>query len=92
MKKDQNAIDVFHQFAEDRLKNHFEELKTRYENESLGSDRLKRQAYMDHQKIYSQELDEKIKYLLNDPGNVWLKGEMENLKHTYVAKFSLNQS
>jgi exonuclease VII large subunit len=47
---------------------------------------------MDHQKIYSQELDEKIKYLLNDPGNVWLKGEMENLKHTYVAKFSLNQS
>jgi exonuclease VII large subunit len=46
---------------------------------------------MDHQKIYSQELDEKIKYLLNDRGNVWLKGELENLKHTYVTKLSMNQ-
>lgn len=87
--KDTNAVEVFHQYAEDKLKDHFEELKTRYENEKLASKELKQQAFNKHQKLYSKELDEKMQSLSHD--NNELKQEMENLKHTYVTKLNLNR-
>src|SRR6476620_5305156 len=87
--KDTNAVEVFHQYAEDKLKDHFEELKTRYENEKLASKELKQQAFNKHQKLYSKELDEKMQSLSHD--NNELKQEMENLKHTYVTKLNLNK-
>ncbi len=90
MEKKTNAVEVFHQFAEDELKNHFAELSTRYENEPLGSKELKRQAYEAHQKIYNEELEEKIQSLLSTENNGDLKGELEDLKRTYVTKLSLN--
>jgi len=89
MESKTNAIEVFHQFAEDKLKDHFEELKTRYENEKLASEELKRQAFIEHQKLYSKELDEKMRSLSN--GNDELKHKMEDLKQTYVTKLSLNK-
>lgn len=89
MEKKSNEVEVFHQFAEDRLKNHFEELKTRYQNEKLASAELKQQAYKEHQEIFSKELDEKIQSL-NKENNAWLKGELENLKHVYITKLDLN--
>ena len=58
--KDTNAVEVFHQYAEDKLKDHFEELKTRYGNEKLASKELKQQAFNKHQKLYSKELHEKM--------------------------------
>ena len=87
--KDTNAVEVFHQYGEDKLKDHFEELKTRYENEKLASKELKQQAFNKHQKLYSKELDEKMQSLSHD--NNELKQEMENLKHTYVTKLNLNK-
>ena len=87
--KDTNTIEVFHQYAEDKLKDHFEELKTRYENEKLASEGLKQQAFIEHQKLYSKELNEKMQSLSHD--NNELKQEMENLKHTYVIKLNLNK-
>jgi hypothetical protein len=87
--KDTNAVEVFHQYAEDKLKDHFEELKTRYENEKLASKELKQQAFNKHRKLYSKELDEKMQSLSYD--NNELKQEMENLKHTYVTKLNLNK-
>jgi hypothetical protein len=87
--KDTNAVEVFHQYAEDKLKDHFEELKTRYENEKLASKELKQQAFNKHRKLYSKELDEKMQSLSHD--NNELKQEMENLKHTYVTKLNLNK-
>jgi len=87
--KDTNAVEVFHQYAEDKLKDHFEELKTRYGNEKLASKELKQQAFNKHQKLYSKELDEKMQSLSHD--NNELKQEMENLKHTYVTKLNLNK-
>ncbi len=87
--KDTNAVEVFHQYAEDKLKDHFEELKTRYEKEKLASKELKQQAFNKHRKLYSKELDEKMQSLSYD--NNELKQEMENLKHTYVTKLNLNK-
>ena len=89
MKNDANAIEVFHQYAEDKLKDHFEELKSRYENEKLASEELKQQAFSEHQKLYSKELDEKMQSLSH--GSNELKQEMENVKQTYVIKLSLNK-
>lgn len=87
--KDTNVVEGFHQYAEDKLKDHFEELKTRYENEKLASKELKQQAFNEHQKLYSKELNEKMQSLSHD--NNELKQEMENLKHTYVTKLNLNK-
>jgi hypothetical protein len=89
MEKKVNEMEVFHQFAEDKLKNHLAELNTRYQNEPLGSKELKQEAYEDHQKIYAQELEEKIQSLLSTENNAWLKGELENIKHSYITKLSL---
>ena len=87
MENKTNTIQVFHQYAEDKLKDHFEELKTRYENEKLASMELKQQAFSEHQQLYSKELDEKMQSLSH--GNNELKHEMENVKQTYVTKLSL---
>lgn len=66
-------------------------MNTRYENEPLGSNELKQQAYEAHQKIYSQELEEEIQSLLSAENNAWLKDEFEKLKHKYVIMLNLNQ-
>jgi hypothetical protein len=89
MENKSNAKQVFHQYAEKRLKEHFQELETRYQNQKLASEELKQEAYKEHQKLYSKELDEKIQMLLQ--GNKELKHEMEDLKQTYVTKLSLNK-
>jgi hypothetical protein len=86
MEKD--TIDLFAQFAEERLQNHRSELNTRYENERLGSEQLRSDAYRDHQKIFEEELNEKIKSLMQNENNPWLKGELENLRHKYTGRFS----
>ena len=51
MNKNENEIQVFRQFPEERLKNHFAELKTSYQNKSLGSKELEQQAYKEHLEI-----------------------------------------
>jgi len=87
MEKNTNALETFRQFGEAELKNHLAELNTRYQNEALGSRELLQQAYEEHQKIYSNELDKKIQSLLQQD-NPWLKGELENVKHQYMNKLS----
>ncbi len=89
--KTTNAAEVFKQFAEGKLKNHVAELSTRYENEKTDDETMQ-QGYSAHQKLYGQELDEKIQSLLSSEDNVSLKGELEHLKHAYVTKLTLNQS
>jgi hypothetical protein len=86
MEKD--TVDLFAQFAEERLQNHRSELNTRYGNERLGSNQLRSDACRDHQKILEEELNEKIKSLMQNQNNPWLKGELENLRHKYTSRFS----
>lgn len=87
--QEEDDIKSFRQFAEDRLRNHFYELNTRYQNERLASDQLKLDAYHEHQKIFSDELDEKITDLLSEKDNAWLKGELENIKRDYLNQLDL---
>lgn len=86
MEKETNEVVAFKQFAEKELKNHIAELNTRYQNEPLASKKLNQEAYEAHQKIYNQELEEKIQSLLSEKNNVVLKGELENLKREFVQK------
>jgi hypothetical protein len=71
------------------LKDHFEELKTKYENEKLASEELKQRAFTEHKKLYSKELDEKMQSLSH--GDNELKHKMEDLKQTYITKLNLNK-
>lgn len=89
MERETNEVTAFKQFAEKELKNHIAELNTRYQNEPLASDELKQEAYKEHQKIYTQELEDEIQSLLSSE-NPWLKDELENLKHAYVTKLIYN--
>lgn len=91
MENNDNALKVFNQFAEERLKNHLAELNTRYENEKTDSETMKL-AYAEHQKIYSKELDEKINALLPDQMNEGLKSELENAAKNYFEKLSIKRS
>ncbi len=89
MSNKKDTVKEFEQYAEGKLKNHVAELNTRYENEKIGKQTLQ-QAYRQHQKIYDNELDEKIQSLLSAESNSWLKGELENIKDTYLSKLNLN--
>jgi len=86
MENKTNSIENFRQYAEDRLKDHIEELKTKYQNEELGSNQVRQQAYTAHQKIYSRELEEKIQALSKEDNEA--KQKMENMKDNYVTKLN----
>lgn len=90
MENNENATRQFQQFAESKLNNHIAELNTRYENERLGSEEVKRRAYRDHREILEQELDDKINSFFSHEKNEWLRGELQNLKHEYLDKLSIN--
>lgn len=82
--------ELFVQFAEEKLKNHLAELNTRYWNEDVD-DKTRRTAYHNHREIFEQELDEKIRSLLANDNNAWLKGDLENSKQMYLDKFLSGQ-
>ncbi len=63
MYKTVNEVEVFHQYAEDRLKEHITELKTKYQNENLPSHDEKQKAFDEHFQHYKEELTAQIKDL-----------------------------
>lgn len=81
----------FEQFATDRLNNHIAELNTRYENEAIDKQTLEK-TYNEHKKIYSQELDEKIKELSSGQNDQWLHTELQNQKSSYVNQLIFKQT
>ena len=85
MNSNKQTVDIFKQYAESELKNHLSELKTRYENESAGTETLKK-AFADHKTIYSKELDQKIKDLSKDGASD--EGKLDALKKEYVEKLT----
>ena len=87
---EENISQVFHQYAEDELKNHFSELNTRYQNESVDNG-TKQKAFENHRRIFKEELDEKMQSLLKDDKDESLKNKLETIKQTYLTKWSLNQ-
>lgn len=86
--KDMNSeqpVNAFKEYAESQLKNHLSELRTRYENESPGSQTLKK-GYEDHKIIYSKELDQKINDLSKN--NEGAQSQLDQLKKDFVNKLS----
>lgn len=47
-------IEIFRHFGEDELKNHTEELNTRYQNRELASNDLKQQVLKEHSKSFKR--------------------------------------
>jgi hypothetical protein len=90
--KDMNSeqpVKTFKDYAESQLNKHLSELRTRYENESPGSETLKK-GYEDHKTIYSKELDQKINDLSKD--NAGAQSQLDELKKNYVNKLSASSS
>lgn len=85
MNSNKQTVDIFKQYAESELENHLSELKTRYENESAGTETLKK-AIADHKTIYSKELDQKIKDLSKD--HALDEAKLDALKKEYVEKLT----
>ena len=88
MENKTEALQQFENFAQERLSNHLAELNTRYENEKPDKEVLQK-AYQKHREIFNKELDEKIKSLLSSESNSRLKGELENIKDSYLPKLHL---
>jgi hypothetical protein len=85
MNSNKQAVDVFKQYAEQKLENHLSELHTHYENESPGSETLKK-GFDDHKIIFRKELDQKIKDLSDN--NDVRSSTLNELKNSYVNKLS----
>lgn len=79
----------FEQFATDRLNNHLAELNTRYENEAVDKQTLEK-AYAEHKKIFSQELDEKIKELSSGQNDQSINTKLQDQKNSYLNKLNSN--
>ena len=88
MENKSQVVQQFKQFAQDRLNNHLSELKTRYENQAMSSKETVADAYNAHQKIYGNELDEKIKSLSESQKNDQAIRELEEMRNTFYDKLS----
>jgi mannitol-1-phosphate/altronate dehydrogenase len=84
-----NEVQAFQQYAEQKLKQHRAELNTRYENEKID-DGTKRQAYLEHEKIYTQELDQKLGNIKNIDKSSHLYNALETIKRSYIKKLKQN--
>ena len=54
MNNEKNPIEIFSLFAQERLDNHLAELQTKYENRSMASKELTKEAYDNHKKIFEE--------------------------------------
>ena len=90
MNKTVNSVEVFHQYAEDRLKEHIAELKTKYQNENLPLKSEKEKAFNEHFKHYKEELTAQIKDLSKN--NIEAEMQLNDLCKVYEAKFKNNYS
>lgn len=88
MDKIANTIEAFHQYAEDRLKEHMAELKTKYQNENLPSAEEKKKAFEEHFKHYKDELTVQMKELSKN--NTDSAKQLNNVYKMYEVKFEKN--
>lgn len=86
-----NEAEILKKYAEEKLRNHVDELNTRYQNETIDRKTMTL-AYAEHQDIFNQELETKIQSLLSAESNPWLREELESIKNKYITKLNSNQS
>ena len=63
--------------------------KGKHENEKIDKETLE-EAYLEHQKIFSKELDENIQSLLPGESDSSVKQKLESSKDSYLSKLTLN--
>jgi hypothetical protein len=83
-------VEAFRQFADERLHNHIEELKTRYSNRSVASEELIETSIIKHQQIFNTEMNEKIDQLVASD-NPWLKEQLKSMKDRFLLKLDLKE-
>jgi hypothetical protein len=84
-----DAIQEFDLFAIDKMRNHFSELQTRYNNEAVADDIIS-EAYKAHASTFRQELEEKIKELVGK-GHPWLEAELNTRRKGFEQRFQDSQ-
>ncbi len=75
-----NSNHDLREFAEQRLKEHIEELNTHYQGKTMPSKDEKTKAFETHYNMFSAELEEKNKELGDDKAN-------EHTIKEYLQKF-----
>ena len=90
MSNEQNPIEIFSRFAQERLDNHLAELQTKYENRSMASKELTIEAYDNHKKIFEEELQEKIDSLSVENEDAHGKEKLEEIKNSFIEKLNQN--
>ena len=90
MENKSQVVGQFKQFAQERLNNHLLELETRYENQAMSSKETVADAYKAHQKIYGNELDEKIKSLFESQKNDQAIRDLEEMRNTFYDKLRIS--
>lgn len=83
-------IEIYRHFAENELKNHAQELNTRYQNRELASNDLKLQALSEHQQIFQKELEDKIEEIITEE-NQYLKPALNDMKERFIEKMRQKQ-
>ncbi len=90
MENNNNEMEAFNQFAEDKLKNHLAELDTRYYNEQTDKETLQ-QGYKDHQQTFNMELEEQIRQLTEKGSDENLTEKLNEAKKAFVDKLNSKQ-
>ena len=80
-----HQIENFREFAKAHLQNHNSELSTRYQNRNLASSDLRLDAYPEHQRIFQNELEDKIEELLTED-NQYLRPALNDMKERFIEK------
>jgi hypothetical protein len=85
MKDSLKELQTFKDFAAARLRNHTEELETKYQDREPASE-VRKQGFIEHQQMFEKELSDKIDELIAKDDNS-LKPEMRTVKKTFIDKF-----
>ena len=91
MSDEQTILKSFEIFSETGLHNHFREIDTSYYNHQLNSWGSEKGVFEKHQRLYEQELEERIHALLLQEieDRQALGRQLQAMKHFYLEKLCL---
>jgi len=84
-----NIVNSFRHFAEQKLRIHGNELRTRYRNQKPDPATM-RDAYYQHRIIFENELKQERMNLTTDEQNEWIKAELELMQDDYLGRLTLD--
>jgi hypothetical protein len=88
MNTDENFVELFRQFVEEKFRSHLSELNHGYGTRQYGSAEPNEYKYRDLRKRFNQEIQRKIDSLIAS-GKPWLHNDLQKIKKEYLTKFDL---